>query len=65
MPQYWAGICDGKIDTRETKNGFGGWGNGHSFRAPAIFTSKTEALKHYEVVRKVTIIVVTPKKRTR
>ena len=61
MPQYWAGIVDGKIDTLETDTGWGGWGQ-TKYRAPAFFTSRTEARARYEEVRKVEVLVVSKKK---
>jgi hypothetical protein len=64
VPQYWAGFSEGRIDTREVDNGFEGWGE-NKHRAPAIFTSRSEALRHYEDVFKVEVRVVSKKKAKR
>lgn len=62
MPQFWAGLYNGHIDTRETDNGFGGWGES-KHRAPALFTSREEARKHYQDVRKVEVRVISKPKK--
>lgn len=51
----WGGFCDDKLDMRDIDDHFGGQ-NTHA--APSIFTSRKEARRQYEDVRKIKITPV-------
>lgn len=51
----WAGFTDGRLDVIEVDAGWGGYGNGDRVKVPAIFSTKKEARKKYEDVRRVSI----------
>lgn len=54
--KVWGGFVDGELDFRKIDNGFGGWGE-NFHEAPALFTSQSEARRHYRDVRAVEIVV--------
>lgn len=64
MPQFWAGFCDGHIHTDEVDTGFGGKGV-TIVRMPKLFTSRTNARREYEDVRKVEVRVVSKRARSK
>lgn len=54
MKTLWGGFIDGNLDVREIDTGWGGWGQGF-IRMPMVFTTRAEARRQYEDVRKVEV----------
>lgn len=61
MPQFWAGMSDGKIAREIVADGFGS--PSHERRIPALFTTKAQALEQYQDVRKVEVRIISKPKR--
>jgi hypothetical protein len=57
MAYFWAGFGDGKLMVELADNGFGGWGK-NFHRAPTLFTSREEARRQFDDVRKVEVCIV-------
>lgn len=51
----WAGFESGKLCVIEVDAGWGGYGTGDHVKIPAIFSTRKEARKKFEDVRRVTI----------
>lgn len=54
---FWAGYIAGKLHCEDIDDGFGGWGQGWT-KSPRLFTTRAEARKQFEDVRKVKIVEV-------
>jgi hypothetical protein len=58
--KYWGGFVDDKLNIRKVNDGFGG----ENFRScPAVFTSRKEARRQYNDVRKLKILKAGKSKR--
>lgn len=55
--QFWGGFIGGKLDVRTVDEGFGGWGQ-ERHDEPALYTSRWQARRHYEDVRRVNVSLI-------
>lgn len=60
--KFWAGFEGGKIAELSVDMGWGGYGTGDLIEAPMLFTTRREARKKFQDVRRVEVREL-PKKR--